>query len=106
MRSVLRLHAHAWPNPADRTTEMPQTEPVASALALAEFVSNGIRNAVASAWMRAALTILCLVIAPGPAHAAYVCTYSSSGVVFGVFTGSALTSTGLFTITCTGSGTS
>lgn len=57
-------------------------------------------------WVPAALTVLCLVNAPGPALAAYVCTYTATNVAFGAFTGTALTSTGTFTITCTGSGTS
>lgn len=76
---------------------MPQTELVASILA---------RMGRARGWVRAALTVLCLIMAPGPAHAAYVCTYTSTGVAFGLFTGAAVSITGTFSITCTGSGTS
>ena len=56
--------------------------------------------------VRAALTVLFLVIAAGPASAAYTCTYTTSSIAFGLFTGAAVTTTGTFTITCTGSGTS
>lgn len=73
---------------------MSQTESVASALARV------------GRWVGAALTVLCLVLAPRPAHAAYTCTYTSSGIAFGLFTGASVITTGIFTVTCTGSGTS
>ncbi|HET7085766.1 MAG TPA: spore coat U domain-containing protein [Rhizomicrobium sp.] len=49
---------------------------------------------------------LLLILASAPAHAAATCTLSSTGVVFGAFSGSALTFSGTVTIHCTGSGTS
>jgi spore coat protein U-like protein len=52
------------------------------------------------------LAVFLCIVAPGAAHATYTCTLSSSGVSFGVFSGSQLAATGTVTIDCTGSGTS
>ena len=53
-----------------------------------------------------ALAALLFVLSSAPANAVASCTLSSTGVAFGVFSGSPLTASGTITLFCTGSGTS
>ena len=67
-------------------------------------MSNGVRRVAAIARARPfALAALFLVLASAPANATD-CTLSSSGIAFGEFSGTQLTSIGTVTIHCTGQG--
>jgi spore coat protein U-like protein len=50
------------------------------------------------------LAVVLLVLTSATAHAALTCTLVASGVAFGVFSGSQLTTVGSITIACTGGG--
>lgn len=53
---------------------------------------------------RIVLLLACLFFGSAAAHAAGTCTPTSTGVAFGVFPGTQITSAGSVTLTCTGTG--
>ena len=53
---------------------------------------------------RIALATLLLILAPSAANAAMICVLSGTGVAFGQFSGSRLTSTGAIVVSCIGNG--